>query len=142
VPAHDGLRADWAKQLSQLELRARKKALKKNGGDRQQGPHVGAPSYSVGDIGPTPSAKSLGEEATLQLAIGYLLRILADQQLTHVAWRDTSASGVTDTTERPDFSSFKCLPQMWSTLVSFCFTFACCLHCCAVRYPVPELITR
>ena len=117
--AVSGLCRDWVQQLADLELKARQREVIQNGGIHERGPRDGAPSYSEGDIGPT-GFKSVGGEDAVQLAVGFLFRILADANLTTQAWRDTSRSGVAGQKAKPDFSSFIYLPQLWHSMVSSC----------------------
>ena len=109
--AEDAYNKAWFQQAADKECTAR---LNEEGAEREG-------SYATSSL-PTNFSRdeetgSFGPEATVQLAIGWVIRALERAGLISLHWRDMSLSGLLNPHHKPDYAAFQQRVERWASLV-------------------------
>ena len=99
--------SDWVEALYRKEVAAREVQSSAAG-----------PSYGCSKL-PRTFKEPPGDKVQVQLAAGYIIRVMESLSMTELHWRDTSRSGVVNSSHKPDFTGFVTFPEVWTSVVSF-----------------------
>ncbi len=115
--------ADWVRLLYPQELKARRTKMRK---------HDDGLGYASSTPPVTFDPVSRPKEQ-VQLAVGYILRVLESAGMTMLPWRDTSRCGVDNSLYKPNFTGFMTHAEVWTSVVSHAtyLLFKTCKAICA-----------